>query len=206
MITENKNNCFRFNFKKTTNLGNLLKNFQNSWITITAYNETSRDLYKRHRRFFSKTYGCSKSYFSYRRYVVGLYPSIPNSEGLDILKKQYEEYPNKKLSTEDVGKMADFVLKNSFFGFGSKFSKQIPGTAIGTKFAPPYACIFMDHSETEFLKTQDIKPWFWKGFIDDIFLYVQKMKRAEKKSLRTSINSTLFLSLLQKNPGRKLTF
>ena len=110
------------------------------------------------------------------------------------------------MSTEDVGKMADFVLKNSFLGFGSKFSKQIPGTATGTKFAPPYACIFMDHSETKFLKTQDIKPWFWKGFIDDIFLYVQKMKRAEKKSLRTSINSTLFLSLLQKNPGRKLTF
>ena len=28
--------------------------------------------------------------------VVGLYPSIPHSEGLDILKKQYENYPNKK--------------------------------------------------------------------------------------------------------------
>ena len=27
----------------------------------------------------------------------------------------------------------------------------------------------MDHIETEFLKTQDIKPWFWKRFIDDIF-------------------------------------
>ena len=172
----------------------LLKKFQNSWITITAYNETSRDLYKRHRRFFSKTYGCSISYFSYFILVVGIYPSIPNSEGLEILKKQYEEYPNKKVSTEDVGKMADFVLKNNFFGFVSKFSKQIPGTAIGTKLAPPYACIFMDHSETEFLKTQDIKPWFWKGFIDGIFLYAQKMKRAEKKSLRTSINSTLFFS------------
>ena len=170
----------------------LLKNFQNSWITITAYNETSRDLYKRHRRFFSKTYGCSISYFSYFILVVGLYPSIPNSEGLEILKKQYEEYPNKKVSTEDVGKMADFVLKNNFFGFVSKFSKQIPGTAIGTKYAPPYAYIFMDHNETEFLKTQDINPGFGRDLLMAFFLYVQKMKRAEKKSLRTSINSTLF--------------
>ena len=110
--------------------------------------------------------------------VVGLYPSILHSEGLDILKKQYENYATEKVSTEDIVKMADFVLKNNLFEFDSKFYKQISGTAIGTKFAPPYACIFMDHIETEFLKTQDIKPWFWKRFIDDIFSYGQKVKRA----------------------------
>ena len=92
--------------------------------------------------------------------VVELYPSIPHSESLDILKKQYKNYPHKKVSTEDIGKMADFVLKNSLFEFDSKFYKQISGTAIGIKFAPPYACIFMDHIEMEFLKTQEIKPWF----------------------------------------------
>ena len=73
---------------------------------------------------------------------VGLYPSIPHSEDLEILKKHYENYLNKKVSAEDVGKMADFVLENNLFEFGSKFYKQISGTAIGTKFAPPYACIF----------------------------------------------------------------
>ena len=51
-------------------------------------------------------------------------------------------------------------------------------TAIGTKSAPPYACIFMDHIETELLKTQDIKSRLWKRFIDDIFSYGQKVKRA----------------------------
>ena len=90
-------------------------------------------------------------------------------EGFDILKKQYENYPIKEVSTEDVVKMADFVLKNNLFEFNSKFYKQISGTAIATKFAPPYACIFMNHIEMEFLKTQEIKPWFWKGFIDNIF-------------------------------------
>ena len=73
------------------------------------------------------------------------------------------------ISTEDIVKMADFVLKNNLFEFDSTFYKQISGTAIGTKFAPPCACIFMDHIETKFLKTQDIKPWFWKRFVDDIF-------------------------------------
>ena len=95
-----------------------------------------------------------------------------------ILKKQYEKYPNKKVSTEDVGKMTDFVLKNNLFEFDFKFYKQISGTATGTKFTPPYTCTFMNHIETEFLKTQDIKPWFWKRFIDDNLLYRQNSKRA----------------------------
>ena len=63
--------------------------------------------------------------------VLGLYPSIPHSEDLDILKKQFENYPNKKVSTEDIVKMADFALKNNLLQFDSEFYKQISGTAIG---------------------------------------------------------------------------
>ena len=51
-----------------------------------------------------------------------------------------------KYHTEDIGKIADFALKTTCL----KFQKQISGTAIETKFTPPYACIFMDHNETEF--------------------------------------------------------
>ena len=43
------------------------------------------------------------------------------------------------------------------------------GNAIGTKFAPPYACIFMDQVETKFLKTQKYKPLVWFCYIDDVF-------------------------------------
>ena len=46
---------------------------------------------------------------------------------------------------------------------------QISGTAIGTKFAPPHACIFMDKFETDFLTTQNMKPLVWLKYIDDIF-------------------------------------
>ena len=44
--------------------------------------------------------------------------------------------------------MARFVLKNNFLEFDSKIKQQISGTAIGTKFAPPYVCIFMDKLQT----------------------------------------------------------
>ena len=103
--------------------------------------------------------------------VIGLYHSIPHTEGVEVLRKQYDKFLHKKAPTEDIIKMSDFALKNNFFEFNSKCFQQISGTAIGTKFAPPpYACFFMDYIETEFLKTRSIKPWVWKRFIDDVFL------------------------------------
>ena len=66
---------------------------------------------------------------------------------------------NKKISTDDLTKMAEFVLKNNYFEFNGKVKDPILGTAIGTKFASPYASIFMDQVETEFLKTQKHKPF-----------------------------------------------
>ena len=101
--------------------------------------------------------------------VVGLYPSIPHDEGLKVLRNQYDKFIDKTFPTEDIIKMTEFVIKNNLFEFNSKFFKQISVTAIGTKFAPPYACIFMDYIETEFLKYQEIKPWLRKRFMDDIF-------------------------------------
>ena len=52
--------------------------------------------------------------------VVGLYPSIPQSEALNILKKSMKTILIKKVSTEDIGKMADIILKNNLFEFDSK--------------------------------------------------------------------------------------
>ena len=59
--------------------------------------------------------------------------------------------------TEDIIKMMDLVHKNNLFEFDCKFYQPISGTAIGTKYEPLYACIFMDYIETEFLKTQATK-------------------------------------------------
>ena len=71
--------------------------------------------------------------------VVGLYPSIPHSDGLEALSVKLEERVDKSIATEDLLQMAKFVLKNNFFEFNSKIKQQVSGTAIGMKFAPPYA-------------------------------------------------------------------
>ena len=65
--------------------------------------------------------------------------------------------------------MAEFALKNNFFEFNGKVKQQLSGTAIRTKFAPPYVFIFMDQVETEFLESHVYKPLVWFRYIDDVF-------------------------------------
>ena len=101
--------------------------------------------------------------------VVGLYPSIPHAEGLNALKNVLDRRAQNLIPTEKLLNFAEFVLKNNYFEFDGQTMQQISGTAIGTKCAPAYACIFMDHIETEFLKVQTNKPLTWFRYIDDIF-------------------------------------
>ena len=65
--------------------------------------------------------------------------------------------------------MAEFILKKIFFEFEIKIIQQISGTAVGTKFAPPYACLFMDRIENVFLDSEIVKSWLWSRYIDDKF-------------------------------------
>ena len=93
--------------------------------------------------------------------VVGLYPNIPHQAGLKTLKKALERRDIKKITTEDLVRMAEFVLNNNIFEFTSRAYQQKSGTAIGTKFAPPYTCIYMDEVEQKFLETQSKKTLIW---------------------------------------------
>ena len=99
---------------------------------------------------------------------MGLYPSIPYEAGLKALREVLDKREQHIIPTSELIRMADFVLKNNYFEFNGQIKKQISGTAIGTKFAPPYACLFMDKIETAFLETQQVQHLVWFRYIDDI--------------------------------------
>ena len=90
--------------------------------------------------------------------MVDLYPSILHEAGLQALEEALKNRNLKQISTDKLLKMAQFVLKNNFFEFHNDVFQQISGTAAGTKFALPYACIFMDQIEARFLRTQSQQP------------------------------------------------
>ena len=64
--------------------------------------------------------------------------------------------------------LAKVVLKNNIFEFDEKTFKQKCGTAIGTKFSPPFAILFIADFEEKMLERYEKKPMIWWRYIDDI--------------------------------------
>ena len=113
--------------------------------------------------------------------VVGLYSNIPHDEGLIALRKSLESWEDKTISTDSLMDLAEYVLKNNIFEHNLSFFKQIRGTAIGTKMAPPYAIIFM--GSYKILQDCNFKPLVWWRYIDDIFLLWQHGEEKLKEFL-----------------------
>ena len=68
--------------------------------------------------------------------LVGLHPSISHDAGLEAIRKALDNREKKKISNDDLTKMAELVLKNSYFEFNGKVKEQIFRAAIGTRFTP----------------------------------------------------------------------
>ena len=90
---------------------------------------------------------------------MSLYPSIPHEDGLETLRTRLDEPAASEIPTEDILEMAEYVLKNVFFEFDGEVKQRKSGAAIGTRFKPPFACIFMDEVETEFFKSKELQPF-----------------------------------------------
>ena len=101
--------------------------------------------------------------------VVGLYSNIPHEEGLEALEFYLEQREDKTVTTQSMLDLARVVLENNYFGFGEEVFHQVLGTAMGTKFAPKYANMFMGRLEERILESLPFKPYTWWRFLDDIF-------------------------------------
>ena len=133
--------------------------------------------------------------------VTSLYTNIPHDEGISAIIKAIDKHrdltPKYTPDNEVIKLILSFILKHNQFDFMDKHYKQIQGTAMGTKMAPPYANIFMSHFETPLMTTYAQHILLWKRYIDDIlFLW-----KGTRQSLEKFIQHTNTL-----HPTIKLTF
>ena len=101
---------------------------------------------------------------------MGLHPSIPHETGLEALREVLDKREQHTIPSSELIRMANFVLK--YLEFKGQIKHNISGIAIGTKFASPYACFFMDKIGTAFLETQELQPLAWFRYIDDIIFFL----------------------------------
>ena len=110
------------------------------------------------------------------------------------------------IPTSELIRMADFVLKNNYFELNKQIKQQISGTAIGTKLAPPCACLFMDKIETAFLETQELQPLVWFRYINDIFLSRHRVSKDFKLFCIVLMSSILTSNLHMSQAKKALHF
>ena len=120
--------------------------------------------------------------------IESLYTSIPTKLGLEAIKywiMRKQSLIPRCFPKEFILESIEFILKSNIFLFDSKMFNQIFGTAMGTKFAPPCACLTIGYQEETKLFTQELPKYFSyeecllitefsKRYMDDGFIFWSK--------------------------------
>lgn len=142
--------------------------------------------------------------------IISLYTSITTKTGLEAIKYWIEnkrELIPSRFSNEFILESLEFVLNNNNFIFDDYMFKQISGTAMGTKCAPPFACLTIGYQEETKLFPIELQKHFTleecelikkvlKRYMDDGFLFWPSHLNFDK--FRTCLNSL--------DPAIKYTF
>lgn len=128
--------------------------------------------------------------------VESLYTSIPITDGVECIRQSLKNHPQPKRPDNYIIKLLEITLFRNDFQFFDKTFLQIKGTAMGKKYAPSFANIYMHFWELNALSLSHLKPSLWKRYIDDIFC-IWPYSLSELKSFIDHLNST--------NPHIKIT-
>ena len=101
--------------------------------------------------------------------VESMYTNIDHDQGIQAIRNAYSDsMSNPKCIA--VMELLELSLKRNDFEFNDKIFLQTSGTAMGRKYAPHYADIFMAEFEKEALAKCKLQPNCYHRYLDDIFM------------------------------------
>jgi hypothetical protein len=101
--------------------------------------------------------------------VSSLYTNIPHQEGIEASCAALTKIGHCSPPISDIEALMNHVLTKNNFTFMDKDYLQVHGTAMGSRMAPSWACLFMSSLEERMLAAAPCRPWTWWRYIDDIF-------------------------------------
>ena len=103
-----------------------------------------------------------------------LYTNINLDTALSIFNEFLVEvnFYSKHITIKGLVTILKFIFDLNIFSYKDKFYKQIKGIAMGSKCGPSIANLYVYFFERKFLSIH--KPLFYKRFIDDIILILNK--------------------------------
>lgn len=101
--------------------------------------------------------------------IESMYTNINHDEGIQAIKNAFSEVQNDDKFIA-IMKLLEISLKFNDFEFDNKTFLQVSGTAMGHKYAPHYADIYMAEFEKQALAKCNHQPECYYRYLDDIFL------------------------------------
>ncbi len=100
--------------------------------------------------------------------VDSLYTNIDTDLGLKTVKRIFNRYPDKLRPDAEILQLLEICLRCNDFVFDDEHYLQVQGTAMGHRYAPSYANLYMSEWEREVLDKCPLKPVLYYRFLDDI--------------------------------------
>lgn len=101
--------------------------------------------------------------------IDSLYTNIETEAGLRAVKKIFGKYPDHQRPDTELVALLEINLGRNDFEFNDQYFLQVKGVAMGKKFAPAYANIFMADWEEAAINKCEKKPFTYLRYLDDIF-------------------------------------
>lgn len=101
--------------------------------------------------------------------VESLYTNIDIRSGIKAVWGMFQKHPKLGRPDEAILKLLKINLTRNDFMFDGEFYLQIKGTAMGKRFAPAYANIFMAAWEEEVFKKCGKRPLHYLRYLDDVW-------------------------------------
>lgn len=102
--------------------------------------------------------------------VSALYTNMNLDRIISVVRQTFNENPDAERPTDEIIELLELTLKNNDFEFNQEYFLQVHGTAMGKKYAPALANLYLVWFDRMAATGFRIKPDFYFRFLDDIFL------------------------------------
>lgn len=138
--------------------------------------------------------------------VDSLYTNIDTSQGMAAVKQAFQKHYVKKRPDKELLQLLEINLTRNDFIFDGEFYLQIKGTAMGKKFAPAYADLFMAAWETSALRACKKQPLHYYRYLDDIWGVWEHSQEDFDEFLNTMNNHNQHIKLKACTDPNKVDF
>ena len=101
--------------------------------------------------------------------VESLYTNMRIDLIINCIQEIFIEYPDPSRPDSEIIQLLKITLENNDFEFDSKFYLQVCGIAMGRRYAPSIANIYLRKFDAQAMTGWHIKPRYYSRFLDDIF-------------------------------------